>query len=117
MQTFKQYGYLIATFAMLCVFGVIISLSYCGGQTDAKMDARDILIEQQNEEIERLESAIDVSQANELKAIKKATGLKHDLELKQYSYDSLRKVKPKVIYRNLNVSDDSLTSIWASQIR
>jgi hypothetical protein len=117
MQTFKQYGYLIATFAMLCVFGVIISLSYCGGQTDAKMDARDILIEQQNEEIERLESAIDVSQANELKAIKKATGFKHDLELKQYSYDSLRKVKPKVIYRNLNVSDDSLTAIWASQIR
>jgi hypothetical protein len=81
------------------------------------MDARDILIEQQNEEIERLESAIDVSQANELKAIKKATGLKHDLELKQYSYDSLLKVKPKVIYRNLNVSDDSLTTIWASQIR
>jgi hypothetical protein len=63
MQTFKQYGYLIATFAMLCVFGVIISLSYCGGQTDAKMDARDILIEQQNEEIKRLESAIDVSQS------------------------------------------------------
>jgi hypothetical protein len=113
----KEHPWIVAIYAMFLLILVLTSLSYCGGQTDAEMDARDILIEQQNEEIERLESAIDVSQANELKAIKKATGLKHDLELKQYSYDSLRKVKPKVIYRNLNVSDDSLTSIWASQIR
>jgi hypothetical protein len=113
----KEHPWIVAIYAMFLLILVLTSLSYCGGQTDAKMDARDILIEQQNEEIERLESAIDVSQANELKAIKKATGLKHDLELKQYSYDSLRKVKPKVIYRNLNVSDDSLTAIWASQIR
>ena len=113
----KEHPWIVAIYAMFLLILLLISLSYCGGQTDAKMDARDILIEQQNEEIERLESAIDVSQANELKAIKKATGLKHDLELKQYSYDSLRKVKPKVIYRNLNVSDDSLTTIWASQIR
>jgi len=113
----KEHPWIVAIYAMFLLILVLTSLSYCGGQTGAKMDARDILIEQQNEEIERLESAIDVSQANELKAIKKATGLKHDLELKQYSYDSLRKVKPKVIYRNLNVTDDSLTSIWASQIR
>ena len=113
----REHSWIVAIYAMFLFILLLISLSYCGGQTDAKMDARDILIEQQNEEIERLESAIDVSQANELKAIKKATGLKHDLELKQYSYDSLRKVKPKVIYRNLNVTDDSLTSIWASQIR
>jgi len=113
----KEHPWIVAIYAMFLLILLLTSLSYCGGQTDAKMDARDILIEQQNEEIERLESAIDVSQANELKAIKKATGLKHDLELKQYSYDSLRKVKPKVIYRNLNVSDDSLTAIWASQIR
>ena len=117
MNPFKQHPYLVAAFALLFIILFLFSLSYCGGQTDAKMDARDILIEEQAEYIERLESAIDVSQANELKAIKKATGLKHDLELKQYSYDSLRKVKPKVIYRNLNVSDDSLTAIWASQIR
>ena len=113
----KEHPWIVAIYAMFLLILVLTSLSYCGGQTDAKMDARDTLIEQQNEEIERLESAIDVSQANELKAIKKATGLKHDLELKTYSYDSLRKVKPKVIYRNLNVSDDSLTTIWASQIR
>jgi hypothetical protein len=113
----REHPWIVAIYAMFLLILVLTSLSYCGGQTDAKMDARDILIEQQNEEIERLESAIDVSQANELKAIKKATGLKHDLELKQYSYDSLRKVKPKVIYRNLNVTDDSLTAIWASQIR
>jgi len=117
MQTFKQYGYLIATFAMLCVFGVIISLSYCGGQTDAKMDARDILIEQQNEEIKRLESAIDVSQSNTLKAIEKSNELKQLYELKSHEYDQLRKKKITIVYRNLNVSDDSLTSIWASQIR
>lgn len=117
MRILKEHGWIVAIYAMFLLILLLTSLSYCGGQTDAKMDARDILIEQQNEEIERLESAIEVSQANELKAIKKATGLKHDLELKQYSYDSLRKVKPKVIYRNLNVSDDSLTSIWASQIR
>jgi hypothetical protein len=113
----REHPWIVAIYAMFLLILVLTSLSYCGGQTDAKMDARDILIEQQNEEIERLESAIDVSQANELKAIKKATGLKHDLELKQYSYDSLRKVKPKVIYRNLNVSDDSLTGIWSNQIR
>ena len=113
----REHPWIVAIYAMFLLILVLTSLSYCGGQTDAKMDARDILIEQQNEEIERLESAIDVSQANELKAIKKATGLKHDLELKTYSYDSLRKVKPKVIYRNLNVTDDSLTAIWASQIR
>jgi hypothetical protein len=113
----REHPWIVAIYAMFLLILVLTSLSYCGGQTDAKMDARDILIEQQNEEIERLESAIDVSQANELKAIKKATGLKHDLELKTYSYDSLRKVKPKVIYRNLNVSDDSLTTIWANQIR
>jgi hypothetical protein len=113
----KEHPWIVAIYAMFLLILILTSLSYCGGQTDAKMDARDILIEQQNEEIERLESAIDVSQANELKAIKKATGLKHDLELKQYSYDSLRKVKPKVIYRNLNVSDDSLANIWSSQIR
>jgi hypothetical protein len=113
----REHPWIVAIYAMFFIILILFSLSYCGGQTDAKMDARDILIEEQAEYIERLESAIDVSQANELKAIKKATGLKHDLELKQYSYDSLRKVKPKVIYRNLNVSDDSLTSIWASQIR
>lgn len=113
----REHPWIVAIYAMFLLILLLTSLSYCGGQKGAEMDARDILIEQQNEEIERLESAIDVSQANELKAIKKATGLKHDLELKQYSYDSLRKVKPKVIYRNLNVSDDSLTSIWASQIR
>jgi hypothetical protein len=113
----REHPWIVAIYAMFFIILILFSLSYCGGQTDAKMDARDILIEQQNEEIERLENAIDVSQANELKAIKKATGLKHDLELKTYSYDSLRKVKPKVIYRNLNVTDDSLTSIWASQIR
>jgi hypothetical protein len=113
----REHPWIVAIYAMFLLILVLTSLSYCSGQTDAKMDARDILIEQQNEEIERLENAIDVSQANELKAIKKATGLKHDLELKTYSYDSLRKVKPKVIYRNLNVTDDSLTSIWASQIR
>ena len=113
----KEHPWIVAIYAMFFIILILFSLSYCGGQTDAKMDVRDILIEQQNEEIERLESAIDVSQANELKAIKKATGLKHDLELKQYRYDSLRKVKPKVIYRNLNVADDSLTSIWTSQIR
>ena len=113
----REHPWIVAIYAMFLLILLLTSLSYCGVQTDAEMDARDILIEQQNEEIERLESAIDVSQANELKAIKKATGLKHDLELKQYSYDSLRKVKPKVIYRNLNVSDDSLTAIWASQIR
>jgi hypothetical protein len=113
----REHPWIVAIYAMFLLILLLTSLSYCGGQTDAKMDTRDILIEQQNEEIERLESAIDVSQANELKAIKKATGLKHDLELKTYSYDSLRKVKPKVIYRNLNVSDDSLTTIWSSQIR
>jgi hypothetical protein len=113
----REHPWIVAIYAMFLLILLLTSLSYCGGQTDAKIDARDILIEQQNEEIERLESAIDVSQANELKAIKKATGLKHDLELKTYSYDSLRKVKPKVIYRNLNVSDDSLTTIWSSQIR
>jgi len=113
----KEHPWIVAIYAMFLLILLLTSLSYCGGQTDAKMDARDILIEEQAEYIKRLESAIDVSQANELKAIKKATGLKHDLELKQYSYDSLRKVKPKVIYRNLNVSDDSLTTIWASQIR
>jgi hypothetical protein len=113
----REHPWIVAIYAMFLIILILFSLSYCGGQKDAQMDARDILIEQQNEEIDRLESAIDVSQANELKAIKKATGLKHDLELKTYSYDSLRKVKPKVIYRNLNVSDDSLTTIWASQIR
>ena len=113
----KEHPWIVAIYAMFLLILLFASLSYCGGQTDAKMDARNILIEQQNKEIERLQTAIDVSQANELKAIKKATGLKHDLELKTYSYDSLRKVKPKVIYRNLNVADDSLTTIWASQIR
>lgn len=113
----REHPWIVAIYAMFLLILVLTSLSYCGGKTDAKMDARDILIEEQAEYIERLESAIDVSQANELKAIKKATGLKHDLELKTYSYDSLRKVKPKVIYRNLNVSDDSLTTIWSSQIR
>jgi len=117
MNPFKQHPYLVAVFALLFIILFLFSLSYCGGKEDGKMDARDILIEDQKEYIERLEIAIDVSQANELKAIKKATGLKHDLELKQYSYDSLRKVKPKVIYRDLNVADDSLASIWSSQIR
>jgi len=75
MNPFKQHPYLVAVFALFFIMLILFSLSYCGGQTDAKMDARDILIEQQNEQIERLESAIDVSQSNELKAIKKATGL------------------------------------------
>jgi len=115
MNPFKQHPYLVAVFALFFIMLILFSLSYCGGQTDAKMDARDILIEQQNEQIERLESAIDVSQSNELKAIKKATGLKHNLELKQYSYDSLRKAKIVIPTRNLDVYDDSLVRIWTNQ--
>ena len=117
MKTLKEHGWIVAIFAMFLILLLLSSLSYCGGKEDAKMDAMDLVIKEQKEYIERLESAIDVSQANELKAIKKATGLKHDLELKINSYDSLRKVKPKIIYRDLNVADDSLANIWSSQIR
>jgi len=117
MNPFKQHPYLVAVFGLFFIMLILFSLSYCGGQTDAKMDARDILIEQQNEEIKRLESAIDVSQSNELKAIEKSNELKQLYELKSHEYDQLRKKKITIVYRNLNVSDDSLTSIWASQIR
>lgn len=115
MNTLKQYGYLIAIFAMFFVMLFLFSLSYCGGKADGKMDARDIIIEQKDEEIKRLESAVDVSQSNTLKAIENATKYKYDYEIKSYQYDSLRKVKPKVIYRNLDVYDDSLVNIWTNQ--
>lgn len=117
MNTIKQYPYLVAVFALLFITLFLFSLSYCGGKTDAQMDARDILIEQQAEEIKRLESAIDVSQSNTLKAIEKSNELKQLYELKTYEYDQLRKKKVTIVYRNLNVSDDSLTAIWSSQLR
>ena len=117
MNPFKQYPYLVAVFALLFIILFLFSLSYCGGKADGKMDARDIIIEQNNEEIKRLESALDVSQSNTLKAIEKSNELKQLYELKAYQYDSLRKKKVTIVYRNLNVSDDSLSSIWASQIR
>ena len=117
MRILKEHGWIVAIFAMFLFLLLLSSLSYCGGQTDAKMDARDILIEKQNEEIKRLESAIDVSQSNTLKAIEKSNELKQLYELKSHEYDQLRKKKITIVYRKLNVSDDSLTSIWSSQIR
>lgn len=115
MNPFKQHPYLVAVFALLFIMLFLFSLSYCGGKEDGKMDARDILIEQQAEEIKRLESAIDVSQSNTLKAIEKANGLQQDLELKTYSYDSLRKAKIVIPTRDLDVYDDSLVRIWTNQ--
>ncbi len=113
----KQYGYLYATFLALIVIGcVLLSLSYCGGKTDAKMDERDIIIEQQSEQIKALESQIDQALSNTRKANEVATENKYLLELKIHSYDSLRKAKIVIPTRNTNVSDDSLRSIWSSQI-
>lgn len=115
MNPLKQHPYLVAVFGLFFIMLILFSLSYCGGQTDAKMDARDILIEQQNEEIKRLESAIDVSQSNTLKAIEKSNELQQKFELKSYQYDSLRKAKIVIPTRNLDVYDDSLVRIWTNQ--
>ncbi len=113
----KQHGYLYATFgALIVILIILLSLSYCGGKTDAKMDAKDILIEQQAEQIKALESQIDQALIDTRKANEIATENKYLLEIKIHSYDSLRKTKIVIPTRNTNVSDDSLRSIWSSQI-
>jgi hypothetical protein len=115
MQTFKQYGYLIATFAMLCVFGVIISLSYCGGQTDAKMDNSVVISKEQMEYFKSLEKKLKEVDTKTVKAVERANELEQKFELKSYQYDSLRKAKIIIPTRNFDVYDDSLVRIWTNQ--
>jgi hypothetical protein len=112
----KQHGYLYATFGALILVGVILlSLSYCSGKSDAKIDARDLIIEQNNEEIERLESALDVAQDKTIKAIEKSKKTQQKLEIKIYQYDQLRKKTIIIPNRNTDVYDDSLVRIWTNQ--
>ena len=116
MNPFKQHPYLVAVFALLFIILFLFSLSYCGGKADAKMDARDLIIEQQKEQIEALEKQIDVASEASKKAKEDLTEVQYKLEIQIHKYDSLRKTKVKVPIRNLNVSGDSLISIWASQL-
>ena len=113
----KQHGYLYATFGALILVGVILlSLSYCGGKEDAKMDARDLIIEQQKEQIQALEKQIDVASEASRKAKEDLTEVQYKLEIQIHKYDSLRKTKITIPIRNTNVGNDSLVRIWANQI-
>jgi hypothetical protein len=115
MNPFKQHPYLVAVFALLFIILFLFSLSYCGGKETAKMDARDIIIEQNNEEIKRLESALDLAQDKTIKAIEKSNETQQKLEIKIYQYDQLRKKKIVIPTRNTDVYDDSLVRIWTNQ--
>ncbi len=118
MQMFKQHGYLWATFGVFLVIGgVLFSLSYCGGKTDAKMDANNIELKELESRSKELKKQIEQLEVKEREAMELATEYKFKLEIQIYKYDSLRKAKINIPYRNLNVSSDSLRSIWAEQIR
>ena len=117
MNPFKQHPYLVAVFALLFIMLILFSLSYCGGQTDAKMDNSVVISKEQMEYFKSLEKKLKEVDTKTVKAVERANELEQKFELKSYQYDILRKKKITIVYRNLNVSDDSLTSIWASQIR
>lgn len=115
MQMFKQHPWIVAIFAMFILILALSSLSYCGGQTDAKYDNSVVISKSQFKYFQSLEKRIKESQERTSKAIDKANGLQQDLELKTYSYDSLRKAKIIIPARNLDVYDDSLVRIWTNQ--
>lgn len=115
MQTFKQYGYLIAIFAMFFIMLILFSLSYCGGQTEAKMDNSVVISKEQMEYFESLEKKIKEVDSKTVKAVERANELEQKFELKSYQYDSLRNAKIVIPTRNLDVYDDSLVRIWTNQ--
>jgi hypothetical protein len=115
MNPFKHHPYLVAIFVMFFIMLGLFSLSYCGGKEDAQMDARDLIIEQQKEQIEALEKQIDVASDASKKSKEDLTEVQYKLEIKIYQYDQLRKKTITIPTRNTDVYDDSLVRIWANQ--
>jgi len=115
MNPFKQHPYLVAVFALFFIMLILFSLSYCGGQTDAKYDNSVVISKEQMEYFKSLEKKLKEVDTKTVKAVERANELQQKFELKSYQYDSLRKAKITIPTRNFDVYDDSLVRIWTNQ--
>ena len=115
MNTIKQYPYLVAVFALLFITLFLFSLSYCGGKTDAQMDNSVSISKDKEAYLKEVEKKAKESEEKAIKAVERANELQQKFELKSHQYDQLRKKQIVIPTRNLDIYDDSLVRVWASQ--
>lgn len=117
MNPFKQHPYLVAVFGLFFIMLILFSLSYCGGQTDAKMDASKSIIKDTEKARKQVEKRNKYLEDKDTRQTEELNETKQRLELLIYKHEQLKKKGIVVPKRNFdNVSGDSLYRIWKGQL-